>query len=106
MFLKDQFSNPLFVAEELRLMLNGSGEISTDMLKQITLFNNEAGPSEAPDKITKFKKWFWSVLEKMSTSGEYQGFTFSVKKSDSQYLFLAAFFWGFLICSSGNACHF
>jgi len=55
-------------AEELRLMLNGSGEISTDMLKQITLFNNEAGPSEAPDKITKFKKWFWSVLEKMTTS--------------------------------------
>ena len=55
-------------AEDLRLMLNGSGEISVDLLKQITQFNNEAGPNEPQEKITKFKKWFWSLVERMSVA--------------------------------------
>merc|ERR1712176_293564 len=55
-------------AEDLRLMLNGSGEISVDLLKQIPQFNNEAGPNEPQEKITKFKKWFWSLVERMSVS--------------------------------------
>ena len=55
-------------AEDLRLMLNGSGEISVDLLKHITQFNNEAGPSEPDEKINKFKKWFWGIVERMSTA--------------------------------------
>ncbi|XP_063690395.1 E3 ubiquitin-protein ligase UBR5-like isoform X2 [Bolinopsis microptera] len=55
-------------AEDLRLMLNGSGEISVELLKQITQFNNEAGPNEPQEKITKFKKWFWSLVERMSVA--------------------------------------
>ena len=52
-------------AEDLRLLLNGSGDISVDILKQMTQFINEAGPTESEEKITRFKKWFWSLVEKM-----------------------------------------
>ena len=56
-------------AEDLRLILNGSGEISVELLKQITQFNNESGPAnENPEKMTRFKKWFWSIVERMSAT--------------------------------------
>ena len=55
-------------AEDLRLMLNGSGEINVELLRQITQFNNEAGPSETQEKIARFKKWFWGIVERMSVA--------------------------------------
>ncbi|CAF0766114.1 unnamed protein product, partial [Didymodactylos carnosus] len=52
-------------AEDFRLLLNGSGSINIKTLMNYTTFNDESG--EAGDRITQFKKWFWSVLEKFGT---------------------------------------
>ncbi|CAF0940743.1 unnamed protein product, partial [Didymodactylos carnosus] len=52
-------------AEDFRLLLNGSGNINITTLTNYTTFNDESG--EAGERITQFKKWFWSVLEKFGT---------------------------------------
>ncbi|XP_055998190.1 E3 ubiquitin-protein ligase UBR5-like isoform X2 [Ostrea edulis] len=51
-------------AEDLRLLLNGVGDINVQTLISYTSFNDESG--ENNDKVQRFKRWFWSVVEKMS----------------------------------------
>lgn len=54
-------------AEDLRLLLNGVGDINTQTLINYTSFNDETGDREGGDKVKRFKKWFWATIEKMST---------------------------------------
>ena len=51
-------------AEDFRLLLNGVGDINVQTLISYTSFNDESG--EGGEKVTRFKKWFWSIVEKMS----------------------------------------
>ena len=51
-------------AEDLRLLLNGVGDIHVGTLISYTAFNDES--SESGDKLLKFKRWLWSIVEKMS----------------------------------------
>ncbi|XP_062562215.1 E3 ubiquitin-protein ligase hyd isoform X7 [Armigeres subalbatus] len=51
-------------AEDLRLLLNGVGDIHVGTLISYTSFNDES--NESSDKLLKFKRWLWSVVEKMS----------------------------------------
>jgi len=62
--LPDNCMNSL-TAEDLRLLLNGVGDINVSTLISYTNFNDES--SEGPDKLLKFKRWFWSIVEKMNT---------------------------------------
>ena len=57
---------PGLSAEDLRLLLNGVGDINVPMLASYTSFNDESG--ETSDKLLKFKKWLWSIVERMSPS--------------------------------------
>jgi len=50
--------------EDLRLLLNGVGDINVQTLISYTSFNDESG--EAPDRLVSFKRWLWAVIEKMS----------------------------------------
>jgi E3 ubiquitin-protein ligase EDD1 len=51
-------------AEDLRLLLNGVGDINVATLISYTSFNDESG--ESSEKLIRFKKWLWSIVEKMS----------------------------------------
>ncbi|XP_052763231.1 E3 ubiquitin-protein ligase UBR5-like isoform X2 [Mya arenaria] len=51
-------------AEDLRLLLNGVGSINVQTLISYTSFNDESG--EGSEKVQRFKRWFWSVVEKMT----------------------------------------
>lgn len=51
-------------SEDLRLLLNGVGDIHVGTLISYTTFNDES--SESGDKLLKFKRWLWSIVEKMS----------------------------------------
>lgn len=51
-------------SEDLRLLLNGVGDIHVGTLISYTTFNDES--SESSDKLIKFKRWLWSIVEKMS----------------------------------------
>lgn len=51
-------------SEDLRLLLNGVGDINVSVLISYTSFNDESG--EATEKLVKFKRWLWSIVEKMS----------------------------------------
>jgi len=51
-------------AEDFRLLLNGVGDINVSTLISYTSFNDES--SEVSDKLQKFKRWFWSIVEKMN----------------------------------------
>ena len=51
-------------AEDLRLLLNGAGEIDVGTLQSYTVFSDESG--ETNKKVTRFKKWFWQCLERMT----------------------------------------
>lgn len=51
-------------AEDLRLLLNGVGDINVATLISYTTFNDES--NEQSDKLVKFKRWLWSIVEKMS----------------------------------------
>ncbi|XP_071962133.1 E3 ubiquitin-protein ligase UBR5-like [Antedon mediterranea] len=53
-------------AEDFRLLLNGVGKVDILRLISYTTFNDETGSSEANDKLTRFKQWFWSIVEKMN----------------------------------------
>lgn len=50
-------------AEDFRLLLNGVGEVNVQALISYTSFNDES--KESSDKIFRFKRWFWSMMEKM-----------------------------------------
>ena len=51
-------------AEDLRLLLNGVGDINVQTLISYTSFNDESG--EGGEKVQRFKRWFWSIVEKMN----------------------------------------
>jgi hypothetical protein len=51
-------------AEDLRLLLNGVGDINVAVLISYTSFNDESG--ESSERLLKFKRWLWSIVEKMS----------------------------------------
>jgi E3 ubiquitin-protein ligase EDD1 len=51
-------------AEDLRLLLCGCQQVELDLLKKITTFTDES--RKGSDQITKFKSWFWSIVERMS----------------------------------------
>nr|XP_031849236.1 E3 ubiquitin-protein ligase UBR5 [Nomia melanderi] len=51
-------------SEDLRLLLNGVGDINVSVLISYTSFNDESG--ESVDRLAKFKRWLWSTVEKMS----------------------------------------
>lgn len=51
-------------AEDLRLLLNGVGDIHVGTLISYTTFNDES--SESSEKLIKFKRWLWSIVEKMT----------------------------------------
>lgn len=51
-------------SEDLRLLLNGVGDISVTTLISYTTFNDES--KELSEKLIKFKRWFWNIIEKMS----------------------------------------
>jgi len=53
------------VAEDFTLLLNGQNEIDVQTLISYTSFNDESGESNS-DKVQKFKRWFWFIVEKMS----------------------------------------
>lgn len=52
-------------SEDLRLLLNGTGEIRVQTLISYTTFNDESG--EPPERLLRFKRWLWSIVEKMTT---------------------------------------
>ncbi|XP_057195669.1 E3 ubiquitin-protein ligase UBR5 [Triplophysa rosa] len=51
-------------AEDFRLLVNGCGEVNVQMLISFTSFNDESG--ENAEKLLQFKRWFWSIVEKMN----------------------------------------
>lgn len=51
-------------AEDLRLLLNGVGEINVSVLISYTSFNDESG--ESGERLVKFKRWLWSIVDKMT----------------------------------------
>lgn len=51
-------------SEDLRLLLNGVGDIDVATLISYTTFNDES--NEGSDKLLKFKRWFWNIVEKMN----------------------------------------
>uniref|UniRef100_A0A1Y1MXK0 HECT domain-containing protein n=2 Tax=Photinus pyralis TaxID=7054 RepID=A0A1Y1MXK0_PHOPY len=51
-------------AEDLRLLLNGVGDINVCVLISYTSFNDESG--ESNERLVKFKRWLWSIVEKMT----------------------------------------
>ncbi|KAK6960404.1 E3 ubiquitin-protein ligase UBR5 [Biomphalaria glabrata] len=51
-------------AEDLRLLLNGVGDINVQTLISYTSFNDECG--ESSERVQRFKRWFWAVVEKMN----------------------------------------
>ncbi|RXG73696.1 E3 ubiquitin-protein ligase HACE1 [Armadillidium vulgare] len=52
-------------AEDLRLLLNGVGDINVSTLISYTSFNDES--AESSERLHRFKRWLWSIVEKMST---------------------------------------
>ncbi|KAA0186737.1 hypothetical protein HAZT_HAZT007055 [Hyalella azteca] len=51
--------------EDLRLLLNGVGEINVTTLIWYTSFNDES--AESSDRLNRFKRWLWTIVEKMTT---------------------------------------
>lgn len=62
-------------AEDFRLLLNGVGEINVQTLISYTSFIDDRGTSagkrnstvQVDEQLNYFKKWFWSIVEKMTT---------------------------------------
>lgn len=52
-------------AEDLRLLLNGVGDIHVGTLISYTTFNDES--NEKSDKLIKLKRWLWGTVEKMTS---------------------------------------
>lgn len=51
-------------AEDLRLLLNGVGDINVAALVSYTSFNDESG--ERPERLARFKRWLWAIVDKMT----------------------------------------
>ncbi|XP_022696858.1 E3 ubiquitin-protein ligase UBR5-like isoform X3 [Varroa jacobsoni] len=52
-------------AEDLRLLLNGVPEVNVQSLISYTSFIDEG--KESTERTVRFKKWFWSIMEKMTS---------------------------------------
>ncbi|VDN04928.1 unnamed protein product [Thelazia callipaeda] len=52
-------------AEDLRLLLCGTQEISMTLMQSYTSFTDES--SASPQSLQRFKGWFWSICNKMSS---------------------------------------
>ncbi|XP_054724980.1 E3 ubiquitin-protein ligase UBR5-like isoform X2 [Uloborus diversus] len=52
-------------AEDFRLLLNGVGEINVQTLISYTSFNDESADGGG-DRLLRFKRWLWSIVERMS----------------------------------------
>uniref|UniRef100_A0A1B6DHC7 HECT-type E3 ubiquitin transferase n=1 Tax=Clastoptera arizonana TaxID=38151 RepID=A0A1B6DHC7_9HEMI len=50
--------------EDFRLLLNGVGDINVAVLISYTSFNDESG--ESSERLLKFKRWLWSIVERMT----------------------------------------
>nr|CAB3267473.1 E3 ubiquitin-protein ligase UBR5-like [Phallusia mammillata] len=55
-------------AEDLRLLVNGCGHVDLRTLISYTLFNDESGKSGSAEKLVQFKRWFWAVVDRLSSS--------------------------------------
>ncbi|XP_038051829.1 E3 ubiquitin-protein ligase UBR5-like [Patiria miniata] len=56
-------------AEDFRLLVNGCGQVNVQTLISYTTFNDETGEThagEGGEKLSRFKLWFWAIVEKMS----------------------------------------
>nr|CAH8831156.1 unnamed protein product [Trichobilharzia regenti] len=59
--------------EDLRLLLNGTGDIDVDVLSGYTTFLDETGTgsnidlTKSCDNVNRLKKWFWSTVRGMDT---------------------------------------
>ncbi|XP_022088728.1 E3 ubiquitin-protein ligase UBR5-like isoform X2 [Acanthaster planci] len=56
-------------AEDFRLLVNGCGQVNVQTLMSYTTFNDETGEThagEGGEKLSRFKLWFWAIVEKMS----------------------------------------
>lgn len=51
-------------AEDLRLLLNGVGDINVSVLSNYTTFNDES--NESAEKLQRFKRWLWQIVERMT----------------------------------------
>lgn len=51
-------------AEDLRLLLNGVGDINVGVLISYTTFNDESGASS--ERLARFKRWLWAIVDKMT----------------------------------------
>lgn len=51
-------------AEDLRLLLNGVGDINVSVLSTYTSFNDES--NESAEKLQRFKRWLWQIVERMT----------------------------------------
>ncbi|XP_026726187.1 E3 ubiquitin-protein ligase UBR5 isoform X6 [Trichoplusia ni] len=51
-------------AEDLRLLLNGVGDINVAALVSYTSFNDESG--EQSERLARFKRWLWAIVDKMT----------------------------------------
>ncbi|KAG8228758.1 hypothetical protein J437_LFUL008199 [Ladona fulva] len=51
-------------AEDVRLLLNGVGDINVGVLISYTSFNDES--NESGERLLRFKRWLWSIVERMS----------------------------------------
>ncbi|KAL3990385.1 HECT-domain (ubiquitin-transferase) family protein [Acanthocheilonema viteae] len=51
-------------AEDLRLLLCGTQEISMALMQSYTTFTDES--SASPESLQKFKGWFWSICNKLN----------------------------------------
>ncbi|VDN87922.1 unnamed protein product, partial [Brugia pahangi] len=51
-------------AEDLRLLLCGTQEISMALMQSYTTFTDES--SASPELLQKFKGWFWSICNKLN----------------------------------------
>jgi len=51
-------------AEDFRLLLNGISDINIQLLISYVTFNDESG--DGSEHLSYFKRWFWSVVEKMT----------------------------------------
>lgn len=51
-------------AEDLRLLLNGVQDVSVSALIAYTSFSDES--NEPAERLARFKRWLWSIIERMS----------------------------------------
>ncbi len=51
-------------AEDVRLLLCGTHEVSISLMQSYTSFSDES--SASPDTLARFKRWFWALAHKLN----------------------------------------